>query len=187
MVQRRRRNGPDTRIKGNSYHQDWFEDAVGTLLAEIGGLDDRTITEVVRLHALYQPRADELAIARIERAREETARLLSKNRDVTAWQATTARLDAEEALARQPVERQRLTPPEIVDYLRSLPTLWADSGPDSRQALVTAIFAQLNVLGFQRLEYELTPDAIDLGLDAALPPILELNRQIGGFGRGERI
>jgi hypothetical protein len=42
------------------------------------------------------------------------------------------------------------------------------------------------VLGFQRLEYELTPDAIDLGLDAALPPILELNRQIGGFGRGER-
>jgi len=97
-----------------------------------------------------------------------------------------ARLDAEEAVARQPVERRRLTPPEIVDYLRSLPTLWADSGADSRQALVMAIFARLDVLGFQRLEYELTPDAIDIGLDAALPPILELNRQIGGFGRGER-
>jgi hypothetical protein len=40
---------------------------VGTLLAQIGGLDDRTITEVVRLHTLYQPRADELALARIER------------------------------------------------------------------------------------------------------------------------
>ena len=50
-----------------------------------------------------------------------------------------------------------------------------------------AIFARLDVLGFQRLEYELTPDAIDLGLDAALPRILELNRQIDGFGRGERI
>jgi hypothetical protein len=73
-----------------------------------------------------------------------------------------------------------------VDYLRSLPTRWADSGLDSRQALVTAIFTRLDVLGFQRLEYELTPDAIDLGLHAALPPILELNRQIGGFGRGER-
>jgi hypothetical protein len=29
--------------------------------------------------------------------------------------------------------------------------------------------------------------AIDIGLDAVLPPVLELNRQIGGFGRGERI
>ena len=36
------------------------------------------------------------------------------------------------------------------------------------------------------LEYELTPDAIDLGLDAVLPPILELESQIGEFGRGER-
>jgi hypothetical protein len=51
---------------------------------------------------------------------------------------------------------------------------------------VVAIFARLDVLGFQRLEYELTPDAIDLGLDAALPPILELRSQIGEFGRGER-
>ena len=70
---------------------------------------------------------------------------------------------------------------------RSLPRLWADSGPDGRQALVGAIFARLDVLGFQRLEYELTPDAIDLGLDAALPPVLELASQIGEFGRGERI
>ena len=31
------------------------------------------------------------------------------------------------------------------------------------------------------------PDAIDLGLDAALPPVLELESQIGEFGRGERI
>jgi hypothetical protein len=74
----------------------------------------------------------------------------------------------------------------LVDYTRSLPRLWADSGPDGRQALVTAIFARLDVLGFQRLEYELTPDAIDLGLDAVLPTILEFESQIGEFGRGER-
>jgi hypothetical protein len=49
-----------------------------------------------------------------------------------------------------------------------------------------AIFARLDVLGSQRLEYELTADAIDLGLDAGLPPILELESQIGEFGRGER-
>ena len=51
---------------------------------------------------------------------------------------------------------------------------------------MAAIFARLDVLGFERLEYELTPDAIDLGLDAALPPILGLASQIGEFGRGER-
>ena len=97
------------------------------------------------------------------------------------------RLDAEERVAREPVELRRLTPPEIVDYTRSLPRLWADSGPSGRQALVVAIFARLDVLGFQSLEYELTADAIDLGLDAAIPPILELESQIGEFGRGERI
>ena len=52
---------------------------------------------------------------------------------------------------------------------------------------MTAIFARLDVLGFQRLEYELTADAIDLGLDAALPAVLELEGKIGEFGRGERI
>ena len=34
------------------------------------------------------------------------------------------------------------------------------------------------------MEYELTPDAIELGLGAALPAVLELT--IGEFGRGER-
>jgi hypothetical protein len=74
-----------------------------------------------------------------------------------------------------------------VDYTRSLPRLWADSGPDGRQTLVIAIFTRLDVLGFQRLEYELTPDAIDLGFGAALPPMIELGSKIGEFGRGERI
>jgi hypothetical protein len=71
-------------------------------------------------------------------------------RDVVAWQATMTRLDAEEQVAKEPFETRRLTPPEIVDYTRSLPRLWADSGPDGRQALVVAIFARLDVPGFQR-------------------------------------
>jgi hypothetical protein len=69
---------------------------------------------------------------------------------------------------------------------RPLPGLWPNAGPDGREAMVGAIFAWLEVLGFERLEYELTRDAIDLGLDAALPPVIDLDRQIGGFGRGER-
>jgi hypothetical protein len=40
---------------------------------------------------------------------------------------------------------------------------------------------------FQRLEYELSPDAIDLGLDTPLPRVIELESKIGEFGRGERI
>jgi hypothetical protein len=96
------------------------------------------------------------------------------------------RLDAAEALARQPLEGHRLTPPEIVAYLRSLPNLWADSGPEARQTIATAVFARTDVLGFERMEYELTSDAIALGLGAALPAVFELGDQIGEFGRGER-
>ena len=71
--------------------------------------------------------------------------------------------------------------------LRSLPKLWADSGPEGRQALASALFTKLEVEGYQKMRYELTPDAVDLGLGAALPAQLETGGQIGGFGRGERI
>ena len=37
-------------------------------------------------------------------------------------------------------------------------------GPDARQVLATALFARTDVLGFERMEYELTLDAIELGL-----------------------
>jgi hypothetical protein len=178
--------GLDHRAKGHSYQQTWYEEAVGTLLGTIGSVDDATISEVVRLHEVYQPKADELGLARIAKEREEAGRKLAQTRDIVAWQATMTRLDAAEALARQPLEAPRLTPLEIVDYLRSLPALWADSGPDGRQVITNAIFARTDVLGFRRLEYELTEDAIELGLDAALPSVLELKSKVGGFGRGER-
>lgn len=43
----------------------------------------------------------------------------------------------------------------------------------------------MDVLGFKRLDYKLAPDAIELGLNAALPATLELQVQVGEFGRGE--
>jgi hypothetical protein len=79
-----------------------------------------------------------------------------------------------------------MAPDEIVAYLRSLPSPWTDSGPKGRQALASALFSKLEVEGYQRMRYELTPDARDLGLDAALPAELEVGVQMGGFGRGER-
>jgi hypothetical protein len=80
-----------------------------------------------------------------------------------------------------------MAPDEVVEYLRSLPSLWTDSGPEGRQALASALFTKLEVEGYQKMTYELTPDAVDLGLDVALPTRLEVGAQMSGFGRGERI
>jgi hypothetical protein len=96
-----------------------------------------------------------------------------------------ARLDAEAEVARQPRGCRRLSPPEVVAYC-VLPALWTEAGPEGRRALATALFAKVDVLGYQKMEYELTPEAIELGLDAALPAIVEVGAQIGEFGRGER-
>jgi hypothetical protein len=99
---------------------------------------------------------------------------------------TTARLDTEAEVARQPRGGGRLEPAEVVGHLRTLPALWADSGSTGRQALATALFTDLEVQGYQKIGYELTPEAIELGLDAALPALPEVGRQFGEFGRGER-
>jgi DNA invertase Pin-like site-specific DNA recombinase len=183
---RTRGRHPDTRCQGKSYPQAWYEDAIAAILAQIGSVDDAAIAEIVRLHAEHEPKADEVALARIGRSREEAARAFGRTKDLGALQAAMARLDVEERIARQPTETRRLTPAEIVEYARSLPTLWADAGPEGRQALVTAIFSGLDVLGFQQLEYSLSEDAIDLGLDATLPPVIDLGSKIAEFGRGER-
>ena len=186
-VRRRYRESQDKRVQGHSYPQAWYEDAIGALLAEVGGLDDLTITEAVSLYGEDPGRADELALARIERQREEASQRLAKTRDIGEWQATMLRLDAEAELAKQPREDRRLAPDEVVAYLRSLPAMWTDAGPEGRRALATALFARIEVEGYQRMEYELTPEAIELGLDAALPADLESVESVGEFGRGERI
>jgi len=72
-------------------------------------------------------------------------------------------------------------PPEIVAHLRSPPALWADSGPDARLTITTAIFARTDVLGFERVGHELTSDAIALVLDAVLPAVFELRDQVGEY------
>ena len=40
--------------------------------------------------------------------------------------------------------------------------------PEGRQALASALFAKLEVEGYQKMTYELTPDAVDLGLQHGL-------------------
>jgi hypothetical protein len=94
------------------------------------------------------------------------------------------RCPAEERIAREPLERPGLTAKEIAAYARSLPSRREDSGTVGRGALVVAVFARLDVLGVKHLEYELTPDAIDLGLDAAMPLGVDLGSQIAEFWSG---
>ncbi len=185
-ARRRYTKGDDKRAGGHSYPKEWYEDAIGALLSEVGSVDDVTITEVVSRYHDQPPRIDDAALARVSREREEASRRLAKSRDVMAWQREMAQLDAEEQATRNPVERGQLTSSEVVAYLRSLPSLWSDSGPDGRQALATALFARTDVQGFERMEYELTPEAIELGLGAALPAVFEIGKE-REFGRGERI
>ena len=61
---------------------------------------------------------------------------------------------------------------------------WADAGPEGRQALASALFAKTEVEGYRKMTYEFTPDAVELGLHAALPEVFRLD--FGEFGRGER-
>ena len=150
-------------------------------------MDDVSTTEAVRLYHDHPSRVDEVTLARIGREREEAGRQLAKTRD---WFASVLLLGIElghRPLPGRHVSAGRLASGDVVDYLRSLPSLWADAGPVGRQAIATAIFARTDVLGFERLEYELTPDAIELGLDVALPATFELTGTIGESGRGERI
>jgi hypothetical protein len=187
MAHRRRQRytkPKDSRAKGHSYPQDWYEDAIGGLLGKLGDLDDTVMTEVVKQYGEDADRPDEVTLARIEREREEASQRLAKTRDVAAWQATMARLDAEQQVAKQPRQARRLEPVEVVAYLRSLPALWKDAGPEGRQALATALFTKLEVEGYVKMTYELTPDAVELGLDRALPARFTLEE--GGCGRGER-
>ena len=104
MIPRRHRATCDSRIKGHSYPQAWYEDAVGEVLAQIGRVEDWAITEVVRLHGEYAPRSDELTLARIGRAREDASQKLTKPRNSVACQLTMGQLNVEEAVAREPTD-----------------------------------------------------------------------------------
>ncbi len=185
-VRRRFKNGHDRRVQGHSYPQEWYESAIGTLLAQIGGVDETVIVDVLARYGSQSPHVDEVVLARVGREREEAATRLTTSRDVQTWQATMARLDVEEKNAREPKESPRLEPEAVLSYLRSLPLMWADAGPEGRQALAVSIFARMTVKGSERMEYELTDDAVHLGLNAALPAVLEFRGSIDEFGRGER-
>jgi hypothetical protein len=116
-IRRRYADTHDKRVQGHSYPQSWYEDAIGELLGQVGGVDDITITEAVRLYNDRPAQVDRVTLGRIERDRDELGRHLARTRDVATWQTGMARLDGEEQLAREPAQTGRLTPPEVIAYL----------------------------------------------------------------------
>ena len=58
------------------------------------------------------------------------------------------------------------------------------AGSGTREDVATALFAKIEVEGYQKMEYELTPEAIELGLHVTPHAVLEVGRHIGEFGRG---
>jgi hypothetical protein len=62
----------DKRVQGHSYPQSWYEDAIGELLEQVGGVDEGTISEAVRLYNDRPEEADRVTLARI-RARPRGA------------------------------------------------------------------------------------------------------------------
>ena len=156
-ARRRRRRDGDARPadQGPLLPEEWYEDAVGGVLAQIGRLDDRDDHRGRRAMTATDRAADELALARIARERDDAGRRLAKTRDIAAWQATMARLDAEEAVARRAAGAVGKAP-EIVDYLRSLRALGRRRTRRTPGA-GHGDLRRLEVQGFQRMDYELTP------------------------------
>jgi hypothetical protein len=192
----------DTRIKGHSYPQDWYEDAVRELLGKIGDLDDQAMTEIVRLHSEGLAKPDDLTRhASSGSGRERRSgwrRRVISPPGRRRWPDWTA----EQQVARQP-RQQRMAPDEVVAYLRSLPSLWSDAAPEGRQALAAALFTKLDVEGYTKTRYQLTPDAVtsvsaqpcrrssrpvvtQVGLVGAVPADRMCGRGAGGVLVGQR-
>jgi len=127
---------------------------------------------------------DPLALARIAREREAATGRLQRDRDVVAWPAAMARLDEEEATARER-SMPTLTAAEARAWLEDLPALWRDTDDDGRRMLAAALFDRVEVLGARRATFVPTPKAEAYGfVDAWQGPV---SCSIGGYGRGERI
>ena len=169
---------------GRGYPMNWYEDTVGDLLGQASLGADVVAKVVAELQQDAAP--DPLLLARVRRERSTATLRLERDRDVEAWQETMRRLDAEEAAASSAMQ-EAIPADQVVDYLRNLPETWRRAaGGRGRRMVAQSLFTGVQALGFREIEFELTRNAVALGLAAALPAEgLEL--RVSGYGRGERI
>jgi hypothetical protein len=128
---------------------------------------------------------DPAHLARIQRDRSAATAKLERDRDPEAWQATMRRLDEEESEARR-TTRQAIPAARVVAYLREVPETWQlAAGGRGRRMVAESLFSVIGALGFREMQFELTSNAVALGLADALPAG-RLELRVPGYGRGER-
>ena len=128
---------------------------------------------------------DVLALARINRERDQAALRFARDRDLGRLEATMARLDAEAAAAAVRPSRTP-TAAEARAYLEELPKLWATTSDAGRHAIAEATFERIDVLGVTDYTFTLTAHAKARGWDVAFGAG-DVAVTKGQSGRGERI
>lgn len=162
---RKRRPGQHRAPLGASYPAEAYEAAVGAVLRRVAVGADVAVN-VIASFGEDQREPDRLALARIDRERQAAASRFVRDRDQARLSSSMARLDAEEAAAREIPPRPPLDAAAAAEYLRDLERLWADA-PSSRRRLAEALFERIEVLGLRRIRVTPTPEAIATGLAEA--------------------
>ncbi len=175
----------DHRVKGESYPAELYEEAVCVAFEQVA-VSSKLMTEVIALATSSKDTTgDALALARIEREREQAAIRFVRDRNLARLEAAFARLDAQAAAAAESPSSSP-TAEEVRAYLEDLPRLWRETDTDGRRAIAEAVFERIDVLGVTEYSITPTPDAIAHGWDRAFGDTV-IAGSIGRYGRGERI
>lgn len=156
---------------GKSYKQDWVEAIAGRVLREVSSTPEALVVAVLgQLRRDPAVAPNQVALARIARQVDEAAQRLAQTRDIAAWQAVMARLDAERAGILADTGRSTEPDPAAVTaYLRDLGALWDRSAARERQELAMALFGSWSFLGFRAARFTWTEHARRHGLDRLVP------------------
>ena len=148
-----------------SYPADSYEDLIRQALKHVSANAELAAAVIERL-AEDESAPDPVALARIERDRENAMARYRRDRDTGALEAAMRALDQQEAQARA-VHADGLTPEEAVESLRELPQLWDDAEPSGRKLLAEALFERIDVLGARKVRLHPSASAKAQGWDMA--------------------
>ncbi len=170
------------RTNGHAYRKELYEEVIEGVLREVA-LGAGTLAGVVSALGPGNSGPDQRELARIEQERQRATARYVRDRDTARLEATMARLDREEAAAREPRPTEAVPPDVAVRYLSELPETWrkAETGT-GRKLLASALFERIDVLGLREATVYLTAHAARHGLAAVLPETVGISVN----GRGER-
>ena len=175
----------DHRVRGESYKVDLYEQAIGRAFEHVAASARLKVDTIAGATRPDPAAGDVLALARINRERDQAALRFARDRDMSQLETTMARLDVEAAAARVRPSRTP-TAAESLGYLEDLPKLWAETSDAGRHAIAEATFERVDVLGVTDYTFTLTAHAKANGWDSAFGAGA-VSSSISQSGRGERI